>query len=197
MILLTTPANDYYITKIAKYLNQPYNRTMLVHLKNKIMKDVSKEHENYRRKIISSLGLQTDILQSEVYFLGDEPKGKNTLIKLLIAPYTLNIEHKERKTKGIKNKRAKDDKNSMNSKNPRIDQVMASRNSPVVNSIDFHFNKLTSEGDILDSKNHVLLPCHNDKEDLPTQAVVSATTTATTINSKNNANAKQEHSEQL
>ena len=41
---------------------------------------------------------------------------KNTLIKSLIAPYTLNIEHKENKTKELKNKSTTDDDNSMNSK---------------------------------------------------------------------------------
>ena len=57
-----------------------------MHLKNQIMKEVSRKHENYRREIkcnspeayevISSLRSQIEILQSEVYFLRDEPKEK-------------------------------------------------------------------------------------------------------------------------
>ena len=103
-----TPANDSHVTKIEEYLNQYYNHVKLVHLKNQIMKQVSKERENYRREIecnspgayevISSLRSQIETLQSEVYFLRDELKEKTTLIKSLIAPYTLTTEHKEHKT---------------------------------------------------------------------------------------------------
>ena len=63
------------------------------------MKEVSKERGNYRREIkcnspgaydvISSLWSQIEIMQSEAYFLRDELKEKNTLIKSLIAPCTL------------------------------------------------------------------------------------------------------------
>ena len=69
-----------------------------MHLKNQIMKEVSKEHENYKREIkcnspeayelISSLRSKIKTLQSEVYFLRDELKEKNNLVKPLIAPYT-------------------------------------------------------------------------------------------------------------
>ena len=73
------------------------------------MKEVSKKCENYRHNIkdnspgayevISSLRSQIETLQSEVYFFRDELKEKNTLIKSLIAPNTLDIEYKEHKTK--------------------------------------------------------------------------------------------------
>ena len=43
-----TPANDSQVTKIEEYLNQQYDHAALVHLKNQIMKEVPKEHENYR-----------------------------------------------------------------------------------------------------------------------------------------------------
>ena len=43
-----TPANDSHVTKIEEYLNQQCNHAALVHLKNHIMKEVSKEPENYR-----------------------------------------------------------------------------------------------------------------------------------------------------
>ena len=46
-----TPSNDPHVTKIEEYLNQQYGHAALLHLKNKIMKEVSKERENYRREI--------------------------------------------------------------------------------------------------------------------------------------------------
>ena len=72
-----TPANDSHVTKIGEYLNHQYDHTTLVHLKNQIMKEVSKERDNYRHerkcnsqgtyKVISSLRSQIETLQSEVY----------------------------------------------------------------------------------------------------------------------------------
>ena len=193
------PVNDSYVTKIEEYLNQQYDHAALVHFKNQTMKEVSKERENYRRKIkcnspgayevIPSLRSQIDFLQSEVYFLRDEPKEKNTLIALLIAPYTLTIEHKEHKTKELKNKSTIHEKNSINSKqNSKANNNMASKNFPVIDSIDIHVNKLVPESDTAESKNHVLFPFPYEDKDLPTQAFVTATTTTTTINSRNNAN---------
>ena len=109
-----TLANDSHVTKIEEYLDQHYEHAVLVHLKNQIMKEVSKERENYRRKIkrnsqrayevISSLMSQIKTLQSEVHFLRDKLKEKNALIKSLMAAYTLTVEHKERKTKKKKKK---------------------------------------------------------------------------------------------
>ena len=100
-----TPANDSHVTKIAEYLNQQYDHAALVHLKNQIMQEVSKERENYRREIkrnsqgaygvISSLRSQIETLESEVYFSRDELKANNTLIKSSIVPYTLTRGHKE------------------------------------------------------------------------------------------------------
>ena len=46
-----TPANDFRVTKIEEYLNQQYDNAALVHLKNQIMKEVSKEREKFRREI--------------------------------------------------------------------------------------------------------------------------------------------------
>ena len=87
--LLSTPKalnSNSHVTKIEEYLNQQYDHAALVHLKNRIMKEVSKERENYRREIkcnspgahevISSLRSQIEILQCEVYFLRDELKKK-------------------------------------------------------------------------------------------------------------------------
>ena len=46
-----TAANDSHVTKIEEHLNQQYDHAALVHLKNQIMKEVSKERENFRREI--------------------------------------------------------------------------------------------------------------------------------------------------
>ena len=103
-----TPANDSHVTKIEEYLNQQYDHAALVHLKNQIMKAISKERENYRHKIkrnspgaykvIYSLRSQIETLQIEECFLRDELKEKSTLIKSLIR-YTITIERKEHKNK--------------------------------------------------------------------------------------------------
>ena len=100
----------------------------MAHLKNQIMKEVSKKRENCRRevkrnspgacKVNRSLRSQIKILQSKVYFLRHELKEKNTLIKSLIAQYTLTIEHKQHKTKELKNKSTIDEKNLINSEKP-------------------------------------------------------------------------------
>ena len=81
-----TPANDSNVTKIEEHLNQQYDHAALVHFKNQIIKEVSKERENYRREIkrnqpgayevITSLRSQMETLQSEAYFLRDELKEK-------------------------------------------------------------------------------------------------------------------------
>ena len=65
---------------------------------------------------------------------------------------------------------------------------MSSKNVPAIDSIDFHVNKPVPNYDTAESNNNVLLPFLYEDEDLPTQAAVSARTTATTISSRNNAN---------
>ena len=70
-----TPANDSHVTKIKEYLNQQYDYAALVQSKNQILKKVSKERENYGRKIkrnspgayevISPLRSQIETLQRE------------------------------------------------------------------------------------------------------------------------------------
>ena len=104
-----TPTNNLHITKIEEYLNPQYSHAALVHFKNQIMKEVSKERENYKREIkrnspgayeiISLLRLQIKTLQSETYFMKDERKQKCTLIKSLIAPYVLSVQYEDRKDK--------------------------------------------------------------------------------------------------
>ena len=119
----------------------------------------------------------------------DELKEKNALIKSLIPPYTLTIEHKEHKTKELENKSTIHEKNSINLKQTsKANNDMASKIFSAIDSIGFHVNKRVPENDTTESNNNVLLPFPFEDEDLPTQAAVSATTTTTTINSRNNAN---------
>ena len=65
---------------------------------------------------------------------------------------------------------------------------MVSKTFPVIDSIDFHVNKLSPENDTSKSKNYVLLPFPSEDEDLPIEAAATATTITTTINSTNNGN---------
>ena len=104
------------------------------------------------------------------------------MIKSLITPHTLNIKHKEHKTKELKNKITIDDKTTINTKETsKTDNNMASKNFPLTDSIDSQVNKLASENDISESKNRVLLSFLYVDEDLPTQEAVTVTTTTTTI----------------
>ena len=193
-----TAANNFLVTKIQESLNPYYDHAALVHLKNQIMKKVSQERENYIREIkrnspgayqvISSLRSQIENLQSEVYFLRDELKEESTLIKSLIARFTLTIEHKEHKAKKFTNKSTIDDKNSINSKETsKTNNNITSKNVPVIDSIDFHVNNLATENDTPESTNHFLLPFLYEDEHLTRQA----TTNSTTINSTNNVNANK------
>ena len=65
----------------------------------------------------------------------------------MIAPYTLTIEYKEHITKELKNKSTIYDKNMINSK-----QKFNKANSPAIDSIDFHVNKLLPESDTAESR---------------------------------------------
>ena len=57
----------------------------------------------------------------------------NSLIKSLIAPYTLTLEQKEHKTKELKNKSAIDEKNSISSKETsKTNNNMVSKIFPVI-----------------------------------------------------------------
>ena len=108
-----TPTNDSHVTIIEEYLNKQYNHAALVHLNNQIMKEVSKEQENNGREIkrnspeayeaLSSFRWQIEILQREVYLFERWNYWEKTLIKSLIARYTLSIEHKEHTNKALKN----------------------------------------------------------------------------------------------
>ena len=140
-------------------------------------------------EIICSIRSQIETLQSEVYFLRDELKEKNALTKSLIAPYTLTIEHKEHKTKELKNKSTIHEKNSINSQQTsKATNNQASKTFSAIDSINFHVNNRVPENDTAESNNNGLLPFSYEDEDLPTKAAVSASTATTAISRRNNAN---------
>ena len=103
----------------------------------------------------------------------------------MIAPYTLSIERKERKTKEFKNKSTIEDKNSINSKETsKTNDNMVSKSFPVTGSVDFRVNKVAPENDTWKSKKHVLLLFLYEDEDLLIHTAVSETTTATITNAR-------------
>ena len=61
----------------------------------------------------------------------------------------------------------------------KTDSDIASKNLPVVHFIDIHVNKLVSQNDTSESKDHVLLPFPYSDEHLPTKAAAGATTATT------------------
>ena len=95
------PANDSHLKKMEEYISQQYDQAALTHLKNQIIKEISKQNCENKLKnnaectydVISALRSQTETLESEIYFLRGEIKEKNTLIKSFITPYTPHAEH--------------------------------------------------------------------------------------------------------
>ena len=80
-------------------------------------------------------------------------------------------------------------KNSINLKQiSKGNANAASKNSPVINSIDFHVTKLAPENDTSESKNHILLPFPYEDEVLRTQAAVSTNNANTNNNTVKNTN---------
>ena len=96
-----SPANDSHLKKTEEYTSQQYDQAALTHLKNPIIKEISKENcenklknnANFTYNVLSALRSQIETLESEIYFLRGETKEKNTLIKSLITPYTPHAEH--------------------------------------------------------------------------------------------------------
>ena len=64
---------------------------------------------------------------------------------------------------------------------------MTSNIFTVIDSMDFHFNKLASKNDTFGSKNQVLLPFPYDGEELPTEEAISAIISFATITGTNDA----------
>ena len=101
------PANDSHLKKMEEYISQQYDQAALTHLKNRIIKEISKENCENKLKnnaectydVISALRSQIETLESEIYFLRGEIKEKNTLIKSFITPYTPHAEHTKQQIK--------------------------------------------------------------------------------------------------
>ena len=95
------PVNDSHLKEMEECTNQQYDQAALPHLKNQIIKEISKENCKNKFKnnaactydVISALWSQIETVQSEIYFLRGEIKEKNTLIKSLMTPYTPHEEH--------------------------------------------------------------------------------------------------------
>ena len=95
------PANDSHLKKMEEHMSQQYDQAALMHSKNQIINEISKENCKNKLKnkeactygVISAPWSQIETLKSEIYFLRGEIKEKNTLIKSLITPYTPHAEH--------------------------------------------------------------------------------------------------------
>ena len=76
------------LRKMGKYISEKYDEAALVHLKEQILVELRKELSinNYElsdsSQIINVLNNQIDCLQSEIYFLREEIKGKKQFIKI-------------------------------------------------------------------------------------------------------------------
>ena len=96
------PANDSHLKKIEEYISQQYDQAPLMHLKNQIINETSKENCENKLKnktactydVISANWSQIETLESLIYFLRGEIKEKNTLIMSLITPYTPHAEQR-------------------------------------------------------------------------------------------------------
>ena len=89
----SSPANSSHIKKIEDYVIEKYDEIALDHLRSKILKEVTHKFEEqlnltkfYRPSISETIGLlksHIETLESEVYFLRDELREKNVIIKSL------------------------------------------------------------------------------------------------------------------
>ena len=108
------------INSIENYINNKYDETALSHLKQSILSEV---HTTINKKIISIpktdevtyLQNHIDTLMSELYFLREELKEKNNLIKILLNK-TEVIKH----VTICNNKTLKDDQPSPTNNNQKL-----------------------------------------------------------------------------
>ena len=72
-----SPAHDSHLKKTEEYTSQQYDQAALTHLKNPIIKEISKENcenklknnANFTYDVLSALRSQIETLESEIYFL--------------------------------------------------------------------------------------------------------------------------------
>ena len=83
-----TPNNS--LRKVEKYISEKYDVAALIYLKEQIVAELRKELSINNCKlsdssqVINVLNNQIDCLQSEIYFLREEIKEKNNLLKLIM-----------------------------------------------------------------------------------------------------------------
>ena len=89
------------LRKMEKYISERYDETALIHLKEQIVAELRKELSinNYKlsdsSQVINVLNNQIDCLQSKIYFLREEIKEKNNLLKLIMKSQPL-IKHESK-----------------------------------------------------------------------------------------------------
>ena len=93
-----------------KYISEKYDEATLIHLKEQILAELRKELSinNYKlsdsSQIINFLNNQIDYIQSEIYFLREEIKEKNKLLKLIVKSQpSINHESKAGNSTGRRN----------------------------------------------------------------------------------------------
>ena len=81
-----TPAKSKSIQELESFIDQKCNELALGSLKRdaEIKQQISRVKAHYNTSLAKSLKDQIDKLQSEVYFLREEQRGKNNLFKILM-----------------------------------------------------------------------------------------------------------------
>ena len=73
--------------KLENYMDEKNDQAILNHLKKEVLNDVKQQFFNEKDKVnlelVKSLKEQIDILKNEIYFLHEEMKEKNNLLKML------------------------------------------------------------------------------------------------------------------
>ena len=81
---------ENYRTKLENYINEKYDQIAIKYLKEKTFNKVkqhfypSNQGDEINVELVKSLREQIENLQSEIYFLREEMKEKNTLLKMMI-----------------------------------------------------------------------------------------------------------------
>ena len=81
---------ENYRTKLENYIDEKYDQIAIKYLKEKIFNKVkqqfypSNQGDEINVELVKSLREQIENLQSEIYFLREEMKEKNTLLKMMI-----------------------------------------------------------------------------------------------------------------
>ena len=77
-------------TKLENYIDEKYDQVAIKYLKEKILNEVkqkfspSNQEDKINAELVKSLREQIENLQSEISFLREEMKEKNTLLKMII-----------------------------------------------------------------------------------------------------------------